>query len=184
MRKTRASIGLADCHCRQQLRRAAIARDIIDVDLGTAPAVVAVVRSQQLAALVHLQRFPRVQHRGRRQVAGRRRLIRFGDVDHGRTQVGPVCRAERRAVVGADVVVLVPKLGRLPVGAIAPALAHQLKVAVETLEAGRAQSRRHLALQACLGVIVLAARGLGNGERSGRIALLMLVTGGPAAERR
>src|SRR4029077_16832410 len=80
--------------------------------------------------------------------------------------------------------VLVPEFGRLPVGAIAPALADQLQVAVEALKARRAQRRRHLALQPGLRVIVGAARGFRDGERSHPFILLLLTGGHTRAQQR
>src|SRR6266849_4132533 len=72
--------------------------------------------------------------------------------------------------------VLVPEFGRLPVGAIAPALADQLQVAVEALKAAGTQCRRHLTLQRGLGVIVGAAGGFGYGVK--RRSILLLLAGG------
>src|SRR3989441_12163653 len=153
----------------EQLREAAIARNIIDVDLRTTPAVLAIVCTEQLAPFVDLQRLPRIEHRYGLQMTGRRRRARIRDVDH---RYAEVCRIagrraagrRGRAVIGANASVPVPELGRLPVRAIAFALPDELEIAIESLEAGGAQRRGHLALQARFGMIVGTARGLRYGQ--------------------
>ena len=77
-------------------------------------------------------------------------------------------------------VMLVPEFGRLPVGAISPALANQLQIAVEPVKAGGAQSRRYLPLQGGLRVIVGTAHRFCHGKRCG---IILLLTGGPARKK-
>src|SRR5258707_12053355 len=97
----------------------------------------AVVRGEELAPLVDLQRLPWVEHRRGGEIAHRRRIAIVGDVDDGYAQVRAVEGAECRAVIGTDRAVLVSvpfpvanaagplsvlELGRLPVRTVAPAL--------------------------------------------------------------
>src|SRR3989442_3097528 len=78
--------------------------------------------------------------------------------------MGSIGRGERGSVIGANASVPVPEFGRLPVGAITLALADELQIAIESLEAGGAQRRGHLALQARFGMIVGTARCLRYGQ--------------------
>src|SRR5437763_15160540 len=52
---------------RQQLWVATVTGNIVDVDRRRAIAVRAIYRAEQLATLVDLQRFPRIEHRSRLQ---------------------------------------------------------------------------------------------------------------------
>src|SRR5258708_6853607 len=71
------------------------------------------------------------------------------------------------------------ELRGLPVRAVAFALAEELEVAVEALEAGGAQCRRHLALQSDLGIVMRTAHGFGDRERDRPVAGVLSTTVGP-----
>src|SRR4051812_25025209 len=98
-----------------------------------------------------------------------------GDVDDGHAEMRAVGRAECGAMVSTDRTILVAvasavadtaralavlKLGGLPVGAVALALTNQLQIAIEALEAGRAQIRWDLTLQGGFRFIAGTADGL------------------------
>src|ERR1700730_14123686 len=141
-------------------------RDVVEIDLrsaaggtrrGIETSIARFVRTEQLTPLVYLQRLPRIQHRRALQIADRRRVVRIGHVDRRHSATSP-SRTVRLAVIGADVL-LVPELGRLPVGAGTPNLTDQLQVAVKPVEAAGAQSGRHLSLKGGLGMIISTAHG-------------------------
>src|SRR3989442_13036062 len=90
--------------------------------------------------------------------------VSIDDVNHGHAQVRSIERGERSAVIGTNAALAIPELGRLPVRSIAFALPDELEVAIESLEAGSAQRRGHLALQARFGMIVGTARCLRYGQ--------------------
>ena len=92
-RNTGCSIGFADRDRRQQLWEAAVVGEIIDVDFGTAAAILAVVGSKELTSLVHFQRFPWIEHRCRLQIAHAHGGFGVSDVDD-RYAVG--CRIAAR----------------------------------------------------------------------------------------
>src|SRR2546425_7078571 len=95
--------------------------------------------------------------------------------------MAPTRQAPRRrsgAVISADAAVPVPELGRLPVRAIAFALPDELEIAIESLEAGGAQRRGHLALQAGFGMIVGTARCLRYGQWNRALIRPPLTIGG------
>src|SRR5229473_1298864 len=71
------------------------------------------------------------------------------------------------------------ELRGLPVRAVAFALAEELEVAVEALEAGCAQCRRHLALQSDLGIVMRAAHGFGDRERDRPVVGVLSAAVGP-----
>src|SRR5262249_8585258 len=154
---------------RKQLRIAAIAGHVVDVDLGTAigtvdAAVLRVDAAQHAPALVHLERFPRIEHRAggeERGVVGFRGIahvdrtyavvrsrIRLRRTDR---RARPEAR-RRRAVISAYLLVFAlafSPLCRLPVRAVAAHLTEQLQVAAEALKTAglQAHCNRHLALQ-------------------------------------
>ena len=129
-----AAIRLANGDRCQELRKTAIAREVVDVDLGTAAAVVTVVRCQELPPLVHFQRLPRIEHRCGGQIAGRRRIACVGDIDDRHSEMRPIGGAERCAVISADAMCAFGKFGGLPVGAVAAALSDKLQIAVEPMK--------------------------------------------------
>ena len=181
----------ADGDRRQQLWGPAVPGKIVDVDVGAAAAVRAFVRRQQLAALVDLQRLPGIEHRGGLQITRQVRIVRIGKIDHAGSVGGRITRlrAQRgrlRTIIAASVqrlgfgpvAIVTRRLApllefcRLPVAAVVAALGEQLQIAVESLEAGRAQCGGHLSLQSRLGIIVGTAHGPGNGTgRSGDIRI-------------
>src|ERR1700731_2624972 len=67
------------------------------------------------------------------------------------------------------------EFGRLPVRPIDPALANELQVAVEALEATRPQGSRHLPLQRGLGVILESAHGFGHGQRNVATIIALII---------
>src|SRR5262249_6126721 len=80
---------------------AAIPRYVVNVDLGA----VLGTGCQQLASLVNLERLPRIEHCGRREICGAAWLGRIGDIDRAHAEVRPwkcgVRRGPRRSMVGA-----------------------------------------------------------------------------------
>src|SRR5262249_42955999 len=89
----RTSIRGVNASRREQLRVTAIARDVVDIDLGTAvrpdnPAVLRIDTGQCLAALVDLERFPWIEHRAGLQIGGVDRSRRVADVDGPDADIG------------------------------------------------------------------------------------------------
>src|ERR1700724_1067979 len=132
---------------REELWAAAITRYVVEVDFGPARAIVTVVGAQQLPAFVDLERLPRIKHRRRAEICRGGRVGGVGEVDDGDTNIRSIGRLERGAVVSASVTRPVLELGRLAVRTVAPALAHELQIAVEAVEGGCRQRRRYLPLK-------------------------------------
>ena len=148
------------------MREPAISRYVVNIHLRATTAVMTIVRGKQLASLVDLQRLPGIKHRRRGEIAVWRRVTGVGDINDRHTYVRSVGRSKRGTVVTTDVTRTVLELGRLPVRAVALALADELQVAVEPVKSCRPQVRRHLPLQRGLGVIAGAAHGSGYCKRS------------------
>src|SRR5262249_44511795 len=76
-----ATIGpRTDRRRREQLGESTILRDVVDIDFWTAAAILPIVRAEQLASLVHLQRLPRIKHRRRLKETGSHHFFRIGDI--------------------------------------------------------------------------------------------------------
>ena len=161
-----AASSCPDCHRGKQLREPAISRYVVNIHLRATTAVMTIVRGKQLASLVDLQRLPGIKHRSRGEIPGWRWVSRIGEINDRYTHMRSVGRGECGAVIAARVAYAVLELGRLPVRAVALALADKLQVAVEPVKSCRPQVRRHLPLQRGLGVIAGAAHGSGYCKRS------------------
>ena len=148
---------------REQLRRPAVARDIVQINFRATVAVQRIDCAEQLPTIVDLERLPGIDHRGRRKVCRRSRSCRVGRINRHRPDVRPIRCCRRGVVVGALMSGIVDEPGVLPACAIASALTHQLQVATEPFEGARGSQRsRHLSLQRGLGFVTRAAGGFGH----------------------
>src|ERR1700730_7007735 len=162
---------------REELWAAAITRYVVEVDFGPAGAIVTVVGAQQLPAFVDLERLPRIKHRRRAEICRGGRVGGVGEVDDGDTNIRSIGRRERGTVISASVTRPVLELGRLPVRTVAPALAHELQIAVEAMEAGCPQIRRYLPLQCGFRVIAGPTDRSGHSDLHCRVANRRAATG-------
>ena len=137
----------ADRHRRHQLRRTAVARNVVDVHFGSAAAVLAVVGDQDLAPRADAQRLPRVLHRRRCQRRDTQRLGPVGDIDHRNASVLAVRVRNRSRVIGATVTRAIGERSRRPVAAFVLRLPDQGQVAIEAFETRGTHRRRHLSLE-------------------------------------
>ena len=137
----------SDFEARQQLRRPAVARDVIQVDFRTAIAVQGVDGTKQLPAVVDLERLPRVDHRRCLQVGRRSGSRCIGRIDSPYADVRAIGRCRGGVEVRTVVTCLVDEPRVLPARSIAAHLPDKLQIAAEPLEsARRPQRRRYLAL--------------------------------------
>ena len=162
-----AIVAGADRYAAEQLRKAAIAGDVIELDFRAAVAVERIDSTEHLASLVHLERFPWIEHRGGFEIRRGRWIGGVRGIDRHDTQMRPIRRERSGIVVVALVPGLVGEERVLPASAIPFALTDQLQIAAIAFEPGCARRRGDLALKIGLGFIARAARCLLHHERRG-----------------
>src|ERR1700722_3085740 len=140
----------------------AISRNIVEVDLRATITICSGNRAEQLAPLIDLQRLPGIQHGSAREKCCRCGSAGIRRIDGHNPELSSTDRIGG-CVIEFAVVSSVREPSVLPTRAVVPALRHQFKITVKSLETTRHPHRcRNLSLKPGFRMVFALALSLGH----------------------